>query len=56
VRGDRYSILPALTIDGYIALRIVKDSVDGGEFFDFVVEELVCLLAVFHLLWLLMLL
>ncbi|KAJ3762015.1 hypothetical protein EV360DRAFT_7449, partial [Lentinula raphanica] len=28
-RGDRWSILPALTLDGYIALRVVEDSVDS---------------------------
>ncbi|KZS87010.1 hypothetical protein SISNIDRAFT_393689, partial [Sistotremastrum niveocremeum HHB9708] len=36
----RYSILPALTTDGFIATRIVPGSVDGAEFFDFVVGEL----------------
>jgi transposase len=37
-RGIRYSILPALTLDGYIAIRVVEGSIDGGEFFDFVVN------------------
>ena len=45
-RGTRYSILPALTVDGYItciAARAVEGSiqVDGLEFFDFVVEDVV---------------
>jgi len=39
-RGIRYSILPALTLDGYIAARAVEGSVDGEEFFDFVVNDL----------------
>lgn len=39
--GDRWSILPALTEDGYIATRIVPDSVDGVEFLDFVMEDVV---------------
>ena len=41
VRGERYSILPAMTTDGYIAVRIVLGSVEGGEFFSFIVEEVV---------------
>lgn len=40
-RGTRYSILPALTVDGYIAARAVEGSIDGLEFFDFVVEDVV---------------
>jgi transposase len=42
-RGIRYSILPALSLDGYIALRVVEGSVDGGEFYDFVVNDVVCM-------------
>ena len=30
VRGQRYSILPAMTIDGYISTRIVPESVQGA--------------------------
>jgi hypothetical protein len=41
-RGIRYSILPALTIDGYLAVRAVEGSIDGAEFFDFVVNDVVC--------------
>ena len=40
-RGTRYSILPALTVDGYIAAQVVEGSIDGLEFFDFVVEDVV---------------
>ncbi|TRM55320.1 hypothetical protein BD626DRAFT_381891, partial [Schizophyllum amplum] len=36
----RYSILPALTLDGYIACRVVKGSVDGEEFLDFVLNDI----------------
>jgi len=39
-RGVRYSILPALTTDGYIAVRVVEGSIDGEEFFDFIVNDL----------------
>jgi len=41
--GERWSILPALTIDGYAAIRIVEGSVDGAEFYDFIVNEVVSL-------------
>jgi transposase len=40
-RGIRYSILPALTLDGYIAVRVVEGSIDGAEFYDFVVNDMV---------------
>jgi transposase len=40
-RGTRYSILPAITVNGYIAVRVVEGSVDGAEFFDFVINDLV---------------
>ena len=40
-RGVRYSILPALTVEGYIAVRVVEGSINGEEFFDFVVNDLV---------------
>lgn len=42
VRGDRYSILAALGTGGYMGTRIVKGSVDGDEFFDFIVNDIVC--------------
>ena len=41
VRGERYSIVAAITVDGYIGTRIVPGSVDGDEFFDFIVEDVV---------------
>jgi transposase len=42
-RGVRYSILPALTIDGYLAVRVVEGSIDGAEFYDFFVNDVVSL-------------
>ena len=39
VHGEQYSIFPAMTTDGYIAMCIVLGSVKGGEFFSFIVEE-----------------
>ena len=43
VRGDRYSLLAAISVEGYIGTRVVEGSVDGAEFFDFIVEEVVCI-------------
>ena len=42
VRGDRYSMVAALSLQGYEAVRIVSGSVDSHEFLDFIVEDLVC--------------
>jgi hypothetical protein len=42
VRGERFSIVAAITVDGYIGTRVVPGSVDGDEFFDFIVEDVVC--------------
>ena len=41
VRGDRYSMVAALSMDGYEALSVVPGSVDGEAFFDFIVNDLV---------------
>src|SRR6266550_3456601 len=41
VRGERYSIVAAISIDGYEAFRVVSGSVDSLEFFDFIVEDVV---------------
>jgi len=38
-RGIRYSVLPALTIDGYMTVRVIEGSIDGAEFYDFVVND-----------------
>jgi transposase len=47
-RGIRYSILPALTLDGYIAVRVVEGSIDGAEFYDFVVNDVVSMQLIVH--------
>jgi hypothetical protein len=39
--GERYSKIPALTIDGYIVTCIMPRLVNGGEFFNFIVTEVV---------------
>ena len=40
-RGTRYSIIAAITIEGYIGTRVVEGSVDGSEFLDYITEEVV---------------
>ena len=41
VRGDRYSLCAALTLDGYIAARAIPGSYDADEFYSFIAEEVV---------------
>ena len=41
VRGECYSIVAALTIDGYITQHVVLGSLDGEEFFDFITQDVV---------------
>jgi len=41
VRGDRYSMVAAITIDGYIATRIVPGSFNAEEFRDYITEQVV---------------
>ena len=54
IRGQRYSVLPALTSEGYIALDIFEGSVNKERFIRFLEEQLVCaqntiLVAVTHI-------
>ena len=39
VHGQRYSMVAAMGIKGYIATHIVEGSVDGDEFFEFIVNS-----------------
>jgi hypothetical protein len=41
VRGDRYPLCAAMTINGYTAAHVVKGSFDSEEFYDFIIEEVV---------------
>ena len=41
VRGDQFSMVAALSLDGYEAMRVVPGSVDGEEFLDFIVHDVV---------------
>lgn len=40
VRGERISVISAMNEDGIVALKIVKGTVDGDEFLEFVEREL----------------
>nr|GAT45393.1 predicted protein [Mycena chlorophos] len=39
VRDTRYTLTAAITIEGYIAARVVEGSMNGYGFFDFIAEE-----------------
>ena len=41
VRGERWSVVAALTTMGYLGYRAVSGSVDAFEFFDFIVQDIV---------------
>jgi transposase len=41
VQGDRYSMVAAITTDGYIAMRVVLGLFDAVEFPDFITEQVV---------------
>src|SRR6202453_2632201 len=41
VRGDRYSLVAAITKEGYIAAHVVEGSFDSFEFYNFVAEQVV---------------
>ena len=40
-RGECYSILAAISVNGYVATRIIVGSVDSQEFFDFIIADVV---------------
>jgi transposase len=46
-RGDRYSLIAAITKDGYIAAHAVPGSFDAFEFYDFIAEDVVNLCVFF---------
>jgi hypothetical protein len=41
IRGERYSMVAALSLDGYKGIRVVPGSVDGEEFLDFIINDVV---------------
>jgi len=40
-QGDRYTINPVLSVDGFIALEIIEGSMDGAKFYDFILLQVV---------------
>ena len=40
-RGERYSILAAISVSEYVATHIAVGAVDSHEFFNFIVSEVV---------------
>lgn len=42
VRGDWYSLVAAMTVDGYIAAEVVKGSYDHDLFYEFIAQQVVC--------------
>jgi hypothetical protein len=41
IRGQRYSMIAALSKKGYLAAHVIPGSVDSFGFFDFIVEDVV---------------
>jgi transposase len=41
VRGERYSLVSAITTDGYIAVRVIPGSFNANEFRDYITEQVV---------------
>jgi hypothetical protein len=41
VRGERYSMVAALSMDGYEAMAVVPGSVDEESFYNFIVDDVV---------------
>ena len=49
VRGKRYTILPALTLDGFVAVDIFEGACDKKKFVDFVLNQVVCKITILFL-------
>ncbi len=49
VRGKRYTILPALIMEGFVAVNVFEGSCDKRKFVDFVLGQVVCKLFPFLL-------
>jgi hypothetical protein len=46
IRGKRYTILPALTLDGFIAADIMEGSCNKDRFQTFILTQVVCFLLI----------
>lgn len=49
VRGDRYSLVAALIVDGYIASHVIPGSFDSMDFLEFIQEEVVLFLLLYSI-------
>jgi hypothetical protein len=49
VRGKRYTILPALSLDGIIALDIMEGSCDKQRFNEFILNQVVSMKSIVYL-------
>jgi hypothetical protein len=47
VRGKRYTILPALTLDGFIAADIMEGSCNKERFQTFILTQVVCFFLIY---------
>ena len=47
IRGKRYTILPALIIDGFIAAKIMEGSCDKDKFRTFIITQVVIIIFFF---------
>jgi len=45
IRGTRYTILPAMSLDGIIALDIMQGSCNKERFFNFILAKVVSLIS-----------
>ncbi|KAH8106554.1 hypothetical protein DFH11DRAFT_1466612, partial [Phellopilus nigrolimitatus] len=36
----RYSLVAAISVDGYVIQKVVEDSVDGDMFMEFIIDDL----------------
>ncbi len=52
VRGKRYTILPALTLDGFIAADIMEGSCNKESFQTFILTQVVCYFLFIYLFYL----
>lgn len=41
IRGKRYTILPALSLDGFLAVEILEGSCDKDQFCEFILSQVV---------------
>jgi len=42
VRGEQYSLVAAMSIEGYLATHVKEGSFDMATFFSFIIDDLVC--------------